>query len=189
MKAKMIPVMALLVGAPGLALADSGTTSVNPSSTINQNDQSGTVNDQLGKQLNDQGSVNDQAYGHGMAGAMENKLGLDSAASQKFEQTNQSFREQMKPVIQDAQQTEQALKAELAKQAPDTSKLTSLSDQLTSDHQKIVGLEQQKLGALKSQLTPQQYAQFLVNRGDVARGMFHNMQKSSGQFTAPTPGQ
>ncbi|MBS2028361.1 MAG: periplasmic heavy metal sensor [Deltaproteobacteria bacterium] len=167
MKRTMIPLMALLGGAPALALA--AETSNTPAT-------------------NAPSSGSEAQCPHAMGEKMAGKLGLDAQATAKFDQTNEKFREQMKPVWQDARQTQDALKQELAKPQPDSTKLTSLSDQLTNDHQKLVSLQQQKLSALKSELTPEQYAQFLVNRGEVARGMFHHgMGESAGESTAPTP--
>ena len=162
MKRMIFPVMALLAGAPALARAAAPVA--------------GTPGE----------ASECPGFAGGHAEHMASKLGLDPTAKAKFEETNQKYFGQMKPVWQDVKQKDEALKAELAKPKPDESQLTKLSDGITSDREKIASLEQDRLNALKSELTPEQYAKLLVTQHEMA-GRFHH--EMHGGAPTPTPGE
>jgi Spy/CpxP family protein refolding chaperone len=98
------------------------------------------------------------------------KLGLDAQGKATVESTFTRYRSQMKPVWQDMKQTRASLESELAG-AKDANKLSSLTAQLTGDRQKLASLRQAQMSELQKELTPAQYAQFVVSRHE-GRGRF-----------------
>jgi Spy/CpxP family protein refolding chaperone len=91
-------------------------------------------------------------------------LGLTPDAQQAVMNTRTRFKDQMKPVWQDARAAHEALRAELQKAQPNDATLSSLEDRLASDRQQMVSLQQQKQAELRKELTPTQYAKLMQVR-------------------------
>lgn len=97
------------------------------------------------------------------AQALQN-LGLSADAQAQVQATQTRFRDQMKPIWQDARDAHQALNAELAKATPNDAALSKLEDRLSSDRQQMMSLQQQKQAELRKELTPTQYAKLMQAR-------------------------
>jgi Spy/CpxP family protein refolding chaperone len=81
------------------------------------------------------------------------------------------YRDQAKPIWQDARATRQSLQAELGKAQPDDATLTQLEDRLASDRQQMMAIHQQRNAELKKELTPKQYAELMLRRPRFGRHM------------------
>ncbi len=92
-------------------------------------------------------------------------------AQQKVEATRARFRDQMKPLWQDARATRQSLRAEVQKAQPDDSTLVQLENKLASDRQQMQALHARQQTELKSELTPAQYAQLMLRHPRFGRRM------------------
>ncbi len=97
---------------------------------------------------------------------------LDPDLRAKVQVVSQRFRDQAKPLWQDARATRESLKSELAKAQPDDATLVQLEDRLASDRQQMQALHAQKQAELKKELTPKQYAQLMLARPRFGR-RFH----------------
>jgi Spy/CpxP family protein refolding chaperone len=124
------------------------------------------------------------------------KLGLDAAGTQALKATFTKYQAQLKPLRQDSWQTRQALKQELAQSQPDQARVSQLTDQLTSNRQKMGAIMQQRQAELRSQLTPEQYGKLLTSHHGFGRGghghhRFHGGGEGGGgvQPAAPAPAQ
>ena len=160
MKRTLIPLMALLWGSPVLAQSTSPPTNTPEAGAPTATEKQQIVSGEMRQ--------------------MASKLGLSSAETTQFMQTQQKYGSQMQPIWQDAKKTEQSIKVELAKPQPDQQRLSALSDQLTGDHQRLEALQTQKMAELKQQLTVQQYAQFLVSRRAMGREIHQKMRATHG---------
>jgi len=89
---------------------------------------------------------------------------LDPDLRAKVMAVSAKFRDQAKPIWQDARATRESLKSELAKAQPDDATLVQLEDRLASDRQQMAALHQQKQAELKKELSPRQYAQLVLSR-------------------------
>jgi Spy/CpxP family protein refolding chaperone len=94
---------------------------------------------------------------------MAAKLGLNAQEKAAVQSTFEKYRSQMKPVFEDLKTTRQSLKTELSG-SKDATRLTQLTQQLSSDRQKLASLQQAKQTELQGELTPQQFAQLVVSR-------------------------
>ena len=99
------------------------------------------------------------------------RMGLDAQGKAKLEATFARYGALIRPVWQDAHQTREALRAELAG-AKDATRISSLTAQLSSDRAKLQSLRAAKMNELQQQLTPEQYAQLVVSRHEGRR--FHH---------------
>jgi Spy/CpxP family protein refolding chaperone len=88
---------------------------------------------------------------------------------QKIEAVRAKFRGQGKPIFEDMRATRTALQTEMQKAQPDDGKLVQLEDRLSSDRQQLQSLHAQKQAALKSQLSPKEYAQLMLSRKHFGR--------------------
>jgi membrane-bound lytic murein transglycosylase B len=83
---------------------------------------------------------------------------------QKLEASRARWKEQAKPIAQDAFAARKALRDELQKAQPDDATLTQLADRLASDRQQLQSLRAEKQAELKRELTPQEYATLMLRR-------------------------
>ena len=97
---------------------------------------------------------------------------LDPDLRAKVEVVSARFRDQAKPIWQDARATRESLKAEVAKAQPDDATLVQLENRLASDRQQMQALHAQKQAELKKELTPKQYAQLMLRHPRFGR-RFH----------------
>ena len=109
---------------------------------------------------------------------------LDPDLRAKVMAVSSRFRDQAKPVWQDARATRESLKAELQKAQPDDATLTQLEDRLASDRQQMQALHAQNQAELKKELTPKQYAQLMLRHRRFGRG-FHGGARGQGGGGAP----
>lgn len=91
---------------------------------------------------------------------------LPPELQQKVQATHARFKDQMKPLWQDARAARQALKDEMAKPQPSDATLSQLEDRLASDRDKMQALHQQAQSELRRQLSPQELAQLMLARGE-----------------------
>jgi Spy/CpxP family protein refolding chaperone len=117
------------------------------------------------------------------------KLGLDAAATATLRQTLVRYGAQAAPLRKDSWQTRRALEEELAKPQPDAARVTQLTDQLSSDRQKMMSIEAQRQAELKQQLTPVQYAQLVMSRHAMGRGGHHGMRGHHPGKGGPAPSE
>jgi hypothetical protein len=92
------------------------------------------------------------------------KLGLSADSVAQVQATQTRFRDQMKPIWQDARAAHEAMRSELAKAAPDEGTLSKLEDRLASDRQQMQSLQTQKQAELRKELSPSQYAKLMQAR-------------------------
>lgn len=97
-------------------------------------------------------------------GALPPSLGLTPEAQQAVMATRAKFKDQMKPLWQDARTAHQSLRAELQKPQPDDATLSQLEDRLATNRQQMMALQQQKQAELRKELTPTQYAKLMQAR-------------------------
>jgi Spy/CpxP family protein refolding chaperone len=100
---------------------------------------------------------------------LASQLQLDAAASARLHQTFDKYRALLAPLRRDDWQTRRALRQELGRSQPDDHKLRTLTDQLTSDRQRMRSIAEQRAGELKQELTPAQYAQLVLSRHELGR--------------------
>lgn len=113
------------------------------------------------------------------------KLGLSADGANQLKQTFAKYRGQLQPLRQSTWQTAKALKTELAAPRPDSSKLSQLSDQLIANRQQMQSIEQQRTAELKSQLTPEQFAQLLMSRHQMGRELHRHLRGAHQGNQAP----
>jgi len=106
--------------------------------------------------------------------AQTNNAAVTPETQQKIQAARAQFREQGKPIFQDMRATRQALQDEMQKATPDDGKLTQLEDRMSSDRQQLQSLHQQQQQALKSQLSPKEYAQLMLSHKHFGRRHFGN---------------
>jgi len=104
---------------------------------------------------------------------------VDPDLRAKVEVVSARFRDQAKPLWQDARATRESLKAELQKAQPDDATLVQLEDRLASDRQQMQALHAQKQAELKKELTPKQYAQLMLSHPRFGR-RFHGAGRMHG---------
>lgn len=110
--------------------------------------------------------------------ANESVSKLSPELQQKVQATHAKYKDQMKPLWQDARAARQALKDELGKPQPSDATLSQLEDRLQGDRQRMMTLHQQAQSELRSQLSPKELAQLMLARGDHFRG--HHMHRGDG---------
>jgi Spy/CpxP family protein refolding chaperone len=88
---------------------------------------------------------------------------------QKIEAVRAQFRGEGKPIFEDMKATRQALQDEMQKAQPEDGKLTQLEERLSADRQQLEALHAKKQAALKSQLSPKEYAQLVLSRKHFGR--------------------
>jgi Spy/CpxP family protein refolding chaperone len=81
-------------------------------------------------------------------------------------------------------ESRRALKDELASAKPDNARIAQLTDELAGTRSQMQSIHAQRQAELKSELTPQQYAQLLVSRH--GRGMHRH---GRGMRGGETPSQ
>ncbi len=96
---------------------------------------------------------------------------LDPDLRAKVQSVSAKFRDQAKPIWQDARATRESLKSELAKPQPDDATLVQLENRLASDRQQMQALHAQKQAELKKELSPREYAQLMLSRPRFGRHM------------------
>ena len=96
---------------------------------------------------------------------------VDPELRAKVQAVSAQFRDQVKPLWQDARATRESLRAELAKAQPDDATLTQLEDRLASDRQQLMALHGQRQAELKKELTPKQYAELMLRHPRFGRRM------------------
>ncbi|HEX8951975.1 MAG TPA: hypothetical protein VF945_09025 [Polyangia bacterium] len=101
----------------------------------------------------------------------DNNSSLDPDLRAKVEVVSARFRDQAKPLWQDARATRESLKTELQKAQPDDGTLVRLEDRLASDRQQMQALHAQQQAELKKELSPRQYAQLVLSRPRFGRRM------------------
>ncbi|MCU1282129.1 MAG: hypothetical protein JWM53_5675 [bacterium] len=90
---------------------------------------------------------------------------------QKLQATRSRYKDQMKPLWQDARAARQALGAEMQKAQPDDGALTQLEDRLAGDRQKMQALHASQQAELRKQLTPRELAQLMLSHKGFGRHM------------------
>jgi Spy/CpxP family protein refolding chaperone len=145
-KLMMLPLLGILTA--GTAMAQTGTSNPSNTSTETQVAQREARLDRL-----------------------STRLGLDAQGKAKLEATFARYGAQMRPLWQDAHQTREALRAELAG-AKDATRIATLTTQLKNDRAQLQALRTAKMNELQQELTPAQYAQLIVSRHEGRR--FHH---------------
>jgi Spy/CpxP family protein refolding chaperone len=92
------------------------------------------------------------------------KLGLDAAGAARLRTTLKKYDGQMAPLRADVRTTRGELDQELAVAKPDDAKVARLTDRLTREREKLHALRARRMGELKGQLTPEQYARLVTAR-------------------------
>ena len=98
----------------------------------------------------------------GQGGAATTKLSAE--AREKVKDTRARFKPELQPVFADMKSARQSLRAELQKTQPDGNVLSQLEDRLTDDRQKMMAVRGEMQKELRSELTPQEYAQLMMSR-------------------------
>ena len=99
----------------------------------------------------------------------QTNVAVTPETQQKIEAARAQFRGEGKPIFEDMRATRQALAAEMQKAQPDDGKLVQLENQLASDRQQMQALHAKQQAALKSQLSPKEYAQLMLSRKHFGR--------------------
>ena len=165
MKKIALPILMLLAGAPAFAQTQAAPTA--PAASSDRAQQHQQFVDQELTQLT-------------------SKLGLTGDAANQLKQTFAKYQTQLQPLRQSQWQTMKSLRTELAASAPDASKLSQLSDQLIANRQQMQTIEQQRTQELKTQLTPQQFAQLIMSRHQMGREMHRHMRGMHKSATTST---
>jgi Spy/CpxP family protein refolding chaperone len=163
MKKIALPILMLLAGAPAFAQTQAAPATSTTDSRAQQRQQ--FVDQEIAQ--------------------LTTKLGLSADGANQLKQTFAKYQGQLQPLRQSTWQTAKALKQELTAAKPDSSKLGQLSDQLIANRQQMQSIEQQRTAELKSQLTPQQFAQLLVSRHQMGREMHHHQRGAHQGNQAP----
>jgi Spy/CpxP family protein refolding chaperone len=103
--------------------------------------------------------------GGSRGGEVAARLGLDEAGAAQLRATFEKYRSQIAPLAENARETRRALREELARPQPDGSRLSQLTDQLTSDRRQLGALFAQRTDELRGQLPPQSYAKLVLREG------------------------
>ena len=112
---------------------------------------------------------------------------VDPDLRAKVQAVRAQFRDQAKPLWQDARATRESLRAELAKAQPDDATLTQLEDRLASDRQQMMAIRVQGQAELKKELSPKQYAELMLRHRHFGR-RFHGGERGVGNAAGTNGG-
>ena len=98
---------------------------------------------------------------------------LPPDVQQKVKATHERFKPELQPVFGDMRSARQALRAEMGKATPDAATLSQLEDRLAADRQKMMAVRDEVQKELRSELTPQEYAQLMLSRHERFGRRFH----------------
>ena len=117
----------------------------------------------------------ERSFGEERMERMESKLGLDAAQAARVRATFEKYRGELMPLRKDAFETREELGRELATATPNRSRITELTDRLIRDRGEMRSINERRMGELRSQLSPEQYARLIVrHEGRGRHGRFRH---------------